>query len=83
MSLVGTRPPTVREFEQYENRHKRRLSMRPGITGMWQVSGRSNINDFEDVVKLDCEYIDNWSLLLDVKILLKTVKVVLTHEGAE
>ena len=57
--------------------------MRPGITGMWQVSGRSNINDFEDVVKLDCEYIDNWSLLLDVKILLKTVKVVLTHEGAE
>lgn len=83
MSLVGTRPPTVREFEQYENRHKRRLSMRPGITGMWQVSGRSNINDFEDVVKLDCEYIDNWSLLLDIKILLKTVKVVLTHEGAE
>ncbi len=83
MSLVGTRPPTVREFEQYENRHKRRLSMRPGITGMWQVSGRSNINDFEDVVKLDCEYIDNWSLMLDVKILLKTVKVVLTHEGAE
>ncbi|WP_297128448.1 sugar transferase [uncultured Eubacterium sp.] len=83
MSLVGTRPPTVREFEQYENRHKRRLSMRPGITGMWQVSGRSNINDFEDVVKLDCEYIDNWCLLLDLKILFKTVKVVLTHEGAE
>ncbi len=83
MSLVGTRPPTVKEFEQYENRHKRRLSMRPGITGMWQVSGRSNINDFEDVVKLDCEYIDNWSLWLDIQILLKTVKVVLTHEGAE
>lgn len=83
MSLVGTRPPTVKEFEQYENRHKRRLSMRPGITGMWQVSGRSNINDFEDVVRLDCEYIDNWSLWLDIQILLKTVKVVLTHEGAE
>lgn len=83
MSLVGTRPPTVREFEQYENRHKRRLSMRPGITGMWQVSGRSNINDFEEVVKLDCEYIDNWSLWLDIQILLKTVKVILTHEGAE
>lgn len=83
MSLVGTRPPTVKEFEEYENRHKRRLSMRPGITGMWQVSGRSNINDFEEVVKLDCEYIDNWSIWLDLKILLKTVKVVLTHEGAE
>lgn len=83
MSLVGTRPPTVKEFEQYENRHKRRLSMRPGITGMWQVSGRSNINDFEEVVKLDCQYIDNWSLWLDIKILFKTVKVVLTHEGAE
>lgn len=83
MSLVGTRPPTVKEFEKYENRHKRRLSMRPGITGMWQVSGRSNINDFEEVVKLDCEYIDNWSIWLDLKILLKTVKVVLTHEGAE
>ena len=57
--------------------------MRPGITGMWQVSGRSNINDFEEVVKLDCEYIDNWNLWLDIQILLKTVKVVLTHEGAE
>ncbi len=83
MSLVGTRPPTVKEFEKYESRHKRRLSMRPGITGMWQVSGRSNINDFEQVVKLDCEYIDNWSIWLDLKILLKTVRVVLTHEGAE
>ena len=57
--------------------------MRPGITGMWQVSGRSDIVDFEEVVKLDCEYIDNWNLLLDLQILLKTVKVVLTHEGAE
>lgn len=57
--------------------------MRPGITGMWQVSGRSNINDFEEVVKLDCEYIDNWSIWLDLRILLRTVKVVLTHEGAE
>lgn len=82
MSLVGTRPPTVNEFEQYESRHKRRLSMRPGITGMWQVSGRSDIQDFEDVVKLDCEYIDNWSIWLDIKILFKTVKVVLTHKGA-
>lgn len=83
MSLIGTRPPTVHEFNQYESRHKRRLSMRPGITGMWQVSGRSDIQDFEEVVKLDCEYIDNWSFWLDIKILLKTVKVVLTHEGAE
>ena len=57
--------------------------MRPGITGMWQVSGRSDIVDFEEVVKLDCEYIDNWNLLLDLQILLKTVKVVLNHEGAE
>lgn len=83
MSLVGTRPPTIDEFEKYESHHKRRLSMKPGITGNWQVSGRSNIQDFEEVVKLDCEYIDNWSLGLDVKILIKTVGVVLTHKGAE
>jgi lipopolysaccharide/colanic/teichoic acid biosynthesis glycosyltransferase len=83
MSLIGTRPPTVDEFEQYESRHKRRLSMRPGITGMWQVSGRSEICDFEEVVKLDCQYIDEWDPSLDIKILLKTVKVVLTHKGAE
>ena len=83
MSLVGTRPPTVDEFEQYESRHKRRLSMRPGITGMWQVSGRSEITDFEDVVELDCQYIDEWSPALDAKILFKTVIVVLTHKGAE
>ena len=83
MSLVGTRPPTFDEFEQYEGRHKRRLSMRPGITGMWQVSGRSNIQDFEEVVELDCKYIDEWSVWLDIKILFKTVIVVLTHRGAE
>ncbi|MGN1328118.1 MAG: sugar transferase [Eubacterium sp.] len=83
MSLVGTRPPTIDEFEKYESHHKRRLSMKPGITGNWQVSGRSNIQDFEEVVKLDCEYIDNWSLGLDIKILFKTVGVVLTHKGAE
>lgn len=83
MSLVGTRPPTVDEFEQYESHHKRRLSLYPGITGLWQVSGRSNINDFEEVVKLDCQYIDNWSLSLDIEILVKTVGVVLTHKGAE
>lgn len=83
MSLVGTRPPTIDEFEQYESHHKRRLSLKPGITGIWQVSGRSNIQDFEEVVKLDCEYIDNWSLWLDIKILFKTIGVVLKHEGAE
>lgn len=83
MSLVGTRPPTVDEFEQYESHHKRRLSMRPGITGMWQVCGRSDIQNFEEVVKLDVKYIDNWSLWLDIKILLKTFGVVLRGSGAE
>lgn len=83
MSLVGTRPPTVDEFEKYESHHKRRLSMKPGITGKWQVSGRSDIQDFEEVVKLDCEYIDEWSPFLDIQILFKTVAVVLTHKGAE
>lgn len=83
MSLVGTRPPTIDEFEQYESHHKRRLSLKPGITGLWQVSGRSDIQDFEEVVRLDCEYIDNQSLWLDIKILFKTIGVVLTHKGAE
>ena len=83
MSLVGTRPPTLDEYKQYESHHKRRLSMKPGITGLWQVSGRSNIENFEDVVKLDVKYIDNWSLWQDIKILLKTVWVVLAGRGAE
>lgn len=82
MSLVGTRPPTVSEFQKYNNYHKRRLSMKPGITGMWQVSGRSDITDFEEVVRLDCLYIDNWSLLLDLKLLAKTIFVVLRRKGA-
>lgn len=83
MSLVGTRPPTVNEFREYSNYHKRRLSMKPGITGMWQVSGRSDITDFEEVVKLDCKYIDNWSLGLDFKILVKTVLAVVMRKGSE
>lgn len=83
MSLVGTRPPTEDEFIHYEGRHKRRLSLRPGITGLWQVSGRSDIDNFEDVVRLDLEYIDNWSLLLDIKLLLKTVVVVFGRVGAK
>lgn len=63
MSLVGTRPPTVDEWEQYEPHHRARMAFRPGLTGLWQVSGRSNITDFEEVVKLDTKYIDEWSLL--------------------
>ncbi len=83
MSLVGTRPPTVDEYDKYMPRHKVRLSMKPGLTGLWQVSGRSKITDFEEIVKLDTEYIENWSLRLDAKILWKTVGVVLRREGAE
>lgn len=82
MSLVGTRPPTESEFYQYENRHKRRLALKAGLTGLWQVSGRSDINDFEDVVKLDLEYIDNWNLKMDLRIILKTIGVVLFGKGA-
>lgn len=82
MSLIGTRPPTVDEYEKYKYHHKIRLAIKPGITGMWQVSGRSNITDFEQVVDLDASYITNWSLGLDFKILLKTIKVVLKKDGA-
>jgi exopolysaccharide biosynthesis polyprenyl glycosylphosphotransferase len=82
MSLVGTRPPTVSEFLQYEDRHKRRLALRSGLTGLWQVSGRSNITDFEDIVKLDLEYIDNWSLMMDIRILVKTIWVVIFEKGS-
>ena len=83
MSLVGTRPPTVDEFSQYEAHHKSRLSFKPGITGMWQVSGRNSITDFEEIVRLDNEYIRNWNLWLDVKIIFRTIKVVLKREGAK
>lgn len=82
MSLVGTRPPTVDEWEQYELHHRSRMSTKPGITGMWQVSGRSDITDFEEVVRLDTEYIQNWNIGLDIKILLKTVLSVVKHEGS-
>ncbi len=82
MSLVGTRPPTVDEYEQYKTYHMRRLSIKPGITGMWQVSGRNEIKNFEDVVRLDLEYIDNWSLLLDFKLIIKTVWIVIFGRGA-
>ena len=82
MSLVGTRPPTIDEWEKYELHHRARLAIKPGVTGMWQVSGRSNITDFEEVVKLDREYINQWSIGLDIKILLKTVMVVLKKDGS-
>ena len=82
MSLVGTRPPTVDEWKQYEFHHRKRLATKPGITGMWQVSGRSQIKDFEEVVRLDIEYINDWNLGKDIKILFKTVGVVLKKEGS-
>ena len=82
MSLVGTRPPTVDEWELYEPHHRARMSFRPGLTGMWQVSGRSNITDFEEVVKLDTQYISEWSLRLDVKILWQTVWSGFKSDGA-
>ena len=82
MSLVGTRPPTVDEWEKYDLHHRARLSIKPGITGMWQVSGRSEITDFEEVVKLDREYITEWKPALDMRILMKTVQVVLGKGGA-
>ncbi len=82
MSLVGTRPPTVDEWEKYELHHRARLATKPGITGMWQVSGRSNITDFEEVVKLDTKYIAEWNFWLDLKILFKTVTSVLKKEGS-
>ena len=82
MSLVGTRPPTVDEWEQYELHHRSRMSIKPGITGMWQASGRSDITDFEEVVRLDKEYIENWNMGLDVKILLQTMIVVIKRDGS-
>lgn len=82
MSLVGTRPPLVSEFDAYEMHHRARMSVKPGITGMWQVSGRSKITDFEEVVRLDIQYISNWSMGLDLRILLQTVISVLKREGS-
>ena len=82
MSLVGTRPPTLDEFSQYSPYHKKRLSFRPGLTGMWQVNVRRDITDFEEIVRLDVEYIEEWSVGLDIKILLKTVFTVFKGSGA-
>lgn len=82
MSIVGTRPPLISETNLYELHHRVRLAIKPGITGMWQVSGRSDITDFEEVVRLDKEYISNWNIGLDIKILLKTVLVVFKKDGS-
>ena len=82
MSAVGTRPPTIDEYEKYHFHHRARMAVKPGITGMWQVSGRSEITDFEEVVRLDTEYIANWSLGLDLKIMFKTFGAVFAHKGA-
>lgn len=82
MSIIGTRPPLISETNFYELHHRARLAIKPGITGMWQVSGRSDITDFEEVVRLDKEYITNWNIGLDIKILLKTVMVVLRKDGS-
>lgn len=83
MSLVGTRPPTEDEFGQYSLYYRRRLCMTPGLTGLWQVSGRSSIENFDDVVKYDLEYIDNWSLSVDIKILMQTIWVVIAGRGSK
>ena len=82
LSLCGTRPPTVDEWEKYQLHHRARLAIKPGITGLWQISGRSKITDFEQVVELDKKYIREWSMGLDCRILFETVKVVLTRDGS-
>jgi exopolysaccharide biosynthesis polyprenyl glycosylphosphotransferase len=82
MSLVGTRPPTVDEVATYESWQRRRISEKPGLTGLWQISGRNEIKDFNDVVALDCQYMQNWRFSDDLKILWQTIMVVLMRKGA-
>jgi exopolysaccharide biosynthesis polyprenyl glycosylphosphotransferase len=82
MSLVGTRPPTPAEVKSYQNWQRKRICMKPGLTGLWQVSGRNSITDFDEVVRLDLEYIDTWSLATDLRLILRTLKVVFFREGA-
>ncbi len=82
MSLVGTRPPTLEEVKDYKLWHYRRISIKPGITGLWQISGRNKIKDFEKIVELDCKYLENWRFIDDIKIILKTILVVLQRKGA-
>ncbi|MBD2465408.1 sugar transferase [Oscillatoria sp. FACHB-1407] len=82
MSLVGTRPPTVDEVMKYERHHYQRLLVKPGITGEWQANGRSKVEDFEDIVKMDISYQEKWSILYDLQLIFKTVLVVLNKNGA-
>jgi len=81
MSLVGPRPPLREEFAAFEDWHKNKLNVTPGMTCLWQVAGRNQINDFNDWVRLDLNYIENWSLWLDIKILFKTIPVVVFGRG--
>lgn len=81
MSLVGTRPPTPPEVLRYAPRHHRRLSIKPGMTGLWQISGNERVNDFEAIVALDCEYIETWSIWLDLRIMARTITKILRAEG--
>lgn len=81
MSLVGTRPPVLDEVKRYENRHHKRLRVKPGITGEWQANGRSSVKDFEDIFRMDMDYQVKWSVLYDIKLIFKTVKAVLRKEG--
>jgi len=84
MSLVGPRPLPIDEVRRFNDlAHRRRLSVKPGLTCLWQISGRNNVTDFKEWVRLDLEYIDNWSLWLDLKILFRTVPVVLVGTGAK
>jgi lipopolysaccharide/colanic/teichoic acid biosynthesis glycosyltransferase len=82
MSLVGTRPPTVDEVMKYEAHHWERLNTKPGITGEWQANGRSRITDFEDIVRMDIAYQQKWSVIYDLKLILKTLRVVSSSDGA-
>ncbi|MGB3096908.1 MAG: sugar transferase [Candidatus Deferrimicrobiaceae bacterium] len=82
MSLVGARPPTPDEVERYEHWHRKRISTKPGLTGLWQVSGRNQVRDFDEIARLDIKYIDNWSLWLDIKILVKTIFTMFSGHGA-
>ena len=81
MSVVGPRPPLPREVEQYQPWHRRRLEVSPGLTGLWQVSGRSDLT-FDEMVLLDLYYVENWSLLLDLKIVLRTIPTLVVGRGA-
>lgn len=82
MSLVGTRPPTVDEVMKYRPHHFQRLLVKPGITGEWQANGRSNIDDFEEIVKMDVAYQEKWSIIYDLVLILKTIRAVLDKSGA-